>query len=200
MQAPGEIKARAGVGGNRRLRLHVLGRFREHVHFSTGRSLECRNHGVERIVFRRHEALPAHHGKLGARLRLPLRRLRPGLGEIEQSWPGQRAGRGQCGTALKKRAASKVVHSPSSLEYFLVIAQPFSRLPVVSSNRCTSDGSGLSRILSPGLNSWRSRNTATTCSPPILANTWVSQPVGSTTRIPPSAPTSSMRKRLDRTP
>jgi len=33
-----------------------------------------------------------------------------------------------------------------------LISQAFSRLPVVSSNRWTSDGSGFNRILSPGLN------------------------------------------------
>src|SRR6266545_7406619 len=51
------------------------------------------------------------------------------------------------------------------------------RLPVGSSNKWTSRGSGLSRILSPGLNRWRSRKTAMMSSPPMRATTWISGPV-----------------------
>src|SRR6185437_8827442 len=43
-------------------------------------------------------------------------------------------------------------------------------------------------------------NTATTCSPPSLAKTWVSEPVGSTTTISASAPSSAMVKCSVRTP
>src|SRR6266852_4718037 len=199
MQAPDKIETRAGVRGNGSLRLQILEGLAEHIHLGPGRRLERRHHGVERLIFVFNEALPAHHRELGDRLRLPWRRLRPGLGKLEQSRPGKRASRRQRGAALKNSAASKVLHSGFSLWCFLV-SQAFSRLPVVSSNRCTSDGSGFNRTLSPGLNWCRSRNTATTCSPPSLAKTWVSEPVGSTTTISASAPSSAMVKCSGRMP
>src|SRR5436305_13788784 len=115
MEAPGEVEARAGIRGNRSLRLHVLEGFAEHVHFGAGGGLECCNHGVEGLVLRRHETLPSHYGQLGAAFGLPWRALRPSLCELQQSGPGERAGRRQRGTALKKRTASTVMHSLYSL-------------------------------------------------------------------------------------
>ena len=79
-------------------------RIREHVHLGAGRRLERRDHGVERIVLGRHEALPAHHGELGALFRLPWRGLRPGLGKFQQGRPGKCAGRSKRGAALKYRS------------------------------------------------------------------------------------------------
>src|SRR4029078_4856000 len=63
------------------------------------------------------EALPAHHGELGARFRLPRRSLRPGLGKFQQCRSSQRACSSKRGATLKQRAASKVMHSPSSVEF-----------------------------------------------------------------------------------
>ncbi len=111
VEAPCEIEAGTGIGGDRSFRLHVLKGFAEYVHLGSGRGFECRHHRVERVILRGHEALPAHHRELGARLRLPRRGLRPGLGEVEQRRPGQCTGCCQRGTALKQRAAGKVVHS-----------------------------------------------------------------------------------------
>src|SRR5690606_41322426 len=47
------------------------------------------------------------------------------------------------------------------LEFAIFAFSEARRLPVASSNRCTSLGSGLRRTLSPGWKRWRSRNTAT---------------------------------------
>ncbi len=102
VQTPSQIEPRAGVRRDGGFWLHVLEGLAEHVHFGAGGGLECSDHGIEGIVFRRHEAFPAHHGQFGARLRLPRRGICPGLGKVEQSRPGQRAGRSQRGAALKK--------------------------------------------------------------------------------------------------
>ena len=115
MQAPGKVEARAGIRRNRSLGLYVLEGFAEHVHFGARGSLECCDHGVEGVVFRRHETLPSHYGQLGAAFGLPWRALRPSLRKLQQGGPGKRAGRRQRGTALKKRTASKVMHSLFSL-------------------------------------------------------------------------------------
>src|SRR5258708_2758718 len=111
MQTPGQIEARAGVRRDRGLRLHVLKGLTEYVLLRARSGLDCYNHSVEGIVFRRHEAFPAHHGKLRTAFRLPGSRLRPGLGKVEQGRPCQRASRRKCGAALKKSSASKVMHS-----------------------------------------------------------------------------------------
>ncbi len=114
VQAPDQVEPRAGVGGDRGLRLHVLERFREHVHFGAGCFLERRDDGVEGFVFRRHEALPAHQGQLGARFRFPRRILGPGLGPVEQRLAGQRGAGRQRGTALEqlRRVKSCMVSLP----------------------------------------------------------------------------------------
>src|ERR1019366_2483102 len=135
MQTPGQIETGAGVRGDGSLWLHVLKGFTEHVHLCPGGCLEGRDHRIESIILRRHEALPTHDGELGALLGFPRRGLCPGLGKVEQSRPGKRAGRRQRGAALKKSTASEVMHSRSSLWSFL-ICYAFSRLPVASSNRC----------------------------------------------------------------
>ena len=126
MQAPGEIEALPGVGRHGCLRLNVLEGLAEHVHLGAGGGLECRDHRVERFIFGRHEALPAHHRELGALLRLPGRGLRPGFCEVEQRRPGQRAGRRQRGAALKQSATCKVLHGPSSrLSIFWLLLSRF---------------------------------------------------------------------------
>src|SRR6202008_672318 len=99
-----------------------------------GRLAERRDHGVERIVLSGHEALPAHHGKLGALFRLPWRGLRPSPGVFQQSRPGQRADGSKRGAALKNRTACKVMHRDISLEVFWL----FRRLAVYPSSRRTN--------------------------------------------------------------
>ena len=102
MQSPRQIEAGAGVCGDGCLRLHVFEGFAEHVHLGAGRRLECRDHGVESVVFRRNEALPSHHGELRALFCLPWRRLCPGFGPIEQSRAAERAGRGNRRASLHR--------------------------------------------------------------------------------------------------
>ena len=100
IQAPEHIRAGAGIGGNRSLRLHVL------VGFARDRDLHAGGLGEgvdqlhELVVFRLHEIFPAQQRQLRALLRLPGRGLRPGLGPIEEGWSGESAGSGQRGAAL----------------------------------------------------------------------------------------------------
>jgi hypothetical protein len=64
------------------------------------------DHFQEGVFFLLQEALPAHQLDGGVRFRLPLRGLRPGLGEIEQAGAGCGAG-----GALHQRAAGDDRHA-----------------------------------------------------------------------------------------
>src|SRR5262249_23525030 len=143
--------------------------------------------------------LPAHHGQLGARLRLPLRRLCPGLGKVQQLVAGQQGGRR--GPALQQASPIEIKSTHGALSSVVALfgrlirlvwryrrATAQSRLPVSLSNRCAAFGRGARRIFSPGDTAWRSRNTAITSWLPTRATIWVSEPVGSTTTTSASTP------------
>ena len=147
IEAPHHVEALAGVGDHRGLRLDVLERLVGHHDIDAGGLLEGVDHLHEGLVFR--------FTKRRQRIRLILAPFSgfQGAACAQALAQSSKAGSGECsggrdrGAALHHGAASEHGHGRSSLCVVIV-----SRCPEASSNRWTSRGSGLSRILSPGLN------------------------------------------------
>ncbi len=105
IEPPEQVRAGAGIGGDRRLRLHVLVGFAGDIDLHAGGLGEGVDQLHERVVLALHEVFPAQHRELRAGFRLPGRGLRPGAGPAEQAFARERAGRRQRSAALHEGAA-----------------------------------------------------------------------------------------------
>ena len=115
VETPEQVRSGAGIGGNRGFRLHVLVGFARDVDLHAGRLGEGIDQRHEGVVLGLHEIFPSQHGQLRAALRLPWRRLRPGLGPVEQGRTGKRAGGGERGAACDQGTAGEMVMAASSV-------------------------------------------------------------------------------------
>ena len=85
IQAPEQVRALTGIGGDRRLGLHVVERFIGDVDLDAGRLGEVGDQLHESVLLGLDEVLPAQQRELGVALRLPWRRLGPGASTIRSS-------------------------------------------------------------------------------------------------------------------